>query len=134
VQKEKLIKISMIVSAIGIFLDIVSTWWGLSTNPDLRETGSLIIPSIRYFGLVPGLIIGGIVNIIITGGLFFLYKTQKDDGKLLWTISFLRMWVVTENFLLAMRMSFFLINLVEWAIIGGMCFIIFNLLTRRENA
>lgn len=66
VQKERFIRLALIVSAIGIPLDIITTWSGLSTNPDLRETGSLIILCIQYFELVPGLIIGGLVNIIIT--------------------------------------------------------------------
>lgn len=134
VQKEKLVRIALIVSAIGIPLDIISTWWGLSTNPDIRETGTLIIQCINYFELCPGLIIGGIINIALTVIPYCLYKFQKDDGKILWMFSLLRIWVVIGNILLAMRTSILIINLTEYTIILGMCIIIFNLLTSREKA
>ena len=81
VEKEKLVRIALMISAVGILGDMLSTYIGLTINPDLREGGFAILFFIQRFGLERGLergiVFGLLVNVIVTIILFIMYKFEK---------------------------------------------------------
>lgn len=135
VEKDKLVRIALILSAIGILGDMLSTYIGLTLNPDLREGGFSILFFIQRFGfergLERGLVFSFSVNAIITFILYIMYK-YEGEGQILWVLSFLRIWVVIHNLLFAFGVPFFLITIVEWGIVSIMSKSIFDLLSAKK--